>query len=360
MDADRDLEGRLRALPTHVRLSTADAAAVRRLAASPAPHQPRPRRRPLLAPAVAGLLAALVAGNGVATYFAPRYAAAIASAPGVGVLSGPVLHWTGLSASQVTVLGDSVTASGHTLRLVAGRADELRTVLILEVDGVVPKVSKEPTNAWTVGDYPTLTDQFGHTYSPSGVGYGFNFEYQPLTGPAASVGGRLTVHVTSLTRPPATPAGSGAGRGNVSGDWTLRATLFLQPAPALTLPAPVTFEGATYRLTSARAGGLVVVHWTADGPFEEARQRAYAPNTPEPNGPARAAAAPPPDPFRVTVTGPDGSQASGRGGGYSIPRRGPITGEATFFASKPGIYHIRIGSAPDLTLDVPAEGVTGP
>jgi hypothetical protein len=231
---------------------------------------------------------------------------------------------------------------------------------VVEVDGIEPVVSKKPSSAWIVGDIPTLTDQFGHTYSPSGVLYGFNYEYQPLTGPAASVGGRLTLHVTSLTRPPATPRAGGGPGETVSGDWTLHATLFLQRRRGLKLPAPVTFEGATYRLTSARAGGLVVVDWTADGPFDEARQRAYGPHTPEPNGPAGVVAAPPPYPFRVTVTGPDGSQAPGRSGGFSIPRRGPITGEATFFASKPGIYHIRIGSAPALALDVPAEGVTGP
>jgi len=358
-DLDLELERRLRALPTHVQLSAADDAAIRRLTAPPAPN--RPRRQLVLLPAVAGLLAALIAGNGVATYFAPRYAAALASAPGVGVLSGPVLRWTGLSADQLTVLGDSVTANGHTLQLVAGRADELRTVLFVEVDGVEPVVSKKPSRAWIVGDIPTLTDQFGHTYSPSGVLYGFNYEYQPLTGPAASVGGRLTLHVTSLTRPPATPAASGASGETVSGDWTLHATLFLQPAPALKLPGPVTSDGNTYRLTSARASGLVVVHWTAEGPFEQARRTAYAPHTPDPAGKGSpgAGSAPPPDSFRVSVTAPDGSQALERGYGYSIPRRGPITGEVTFVASQPGTYRIHIGSAPELAVDVPPEDATG-
>jgi hypothetical protein len=259
------------------------------------------------------------------------------------------------------VLSDTTTTSGHTLRLVAGRADELRTVMFLEVDGVEPVVSKAPPTGWMVSAVPTLTDQFGHTYSPSGVGYGFNYEFQPLTGPAASVGGRLTLHVASLTHPSATPSANGRPGETVTGDWTLHATLFLQPAPALTLPSPVTSDGNTYRLTSARASGLVVVHWTADGPFEQARRTAYAPHTPDPagKGSPRAASAPPPDSFRVSVTAPDGSQTLERGYGYSIPRRGPITGEVTFVASQPGTYRIHIGSAPELAIEVPAEGATG-
>jgi hypothetical protein len=222
-------------------------------------------------------------------------------------------------------------------------------------------VGKGTTPTWMVADAPTLTDQFGHTYSPSGVGYGFNHEYEPLTGPAASVGGRLTLHVTSLTLPPTASAAADGSRGeHVNGDWTLHATLFLQPAPTLALPRPVTSDGSTYRLTSARASGLVVVHWRADGSFEQLRRNAYAPQTPDLAGKgAGPGSAPPPNPFRVTVTGPDGREALERDYGYGVPRRGPITGEVTFVASLPGTYRIRIGSAPELDVSVPAGAATG-
>jgi hypothetical protein len=310
-----------------------------------------------LLPLVAGVLAALLAVNAAGSYFVPRYADALATAPAVGGISDPVLRWAGLSAGRATALGDTATANGHTLRLVAGRADELRTVLIVQVDDLPPgsEMCLPPTCTdkralwrqhplmWGIGE-ATLTDQFGHSYQPGGVGGGTSLSFQPLAGPAASVGARLSLHVTHLLgQTPSTPA--------VSGDWTLRATLFLQPAAALRLPPAAQAEGNTYTLTSARASGLLVVHWTATGPaVERVRQLAYAGGGHLSDEEMRLSKRL----FDLRVTGPDGRPALAHDFGFEIPRSGAMRGEGTFEANQPGMYQLRFGTnGPQFALQVP-------
>src|SRR5262245_5124865 len=173
-----------------------------------------------LLPLAAGALAVLLAVNAAVMYYVPRYADAFASAPAVGGISDPVLRWTGLSAGRATVLNDTATANGHTLRLVVGRADELRTALIVQVDDLSPgsemclpptckdkrALWRQHSRMWGIGE-ATLTDQFDRSYPPSGVGGGTSLSFEPLAGPAASVGARLTLHVTHLLgQTPTTPA----------------------------------------------------------------------------------------------------------------------------------------------------------
>jgi hypothetical protein len=245
--------------------------------------------------------------------------------------------------------------------VLAGRADALRTVLFIEVDGVPPgwdlclppqctnKRTQELAHpgAWYLG-LVSVTDQFGHGYSQIGPE-----SFEPLAGPAAAVGARLTVRVEGLSRPaPATGAVD-----HVPGDWTLHATLLPQPIPTLALPAPVQFEGNTYRVTSARADGLATVDLLLSGPaVEQERSFAYGPAANRP-----ASGDPRQSPmgqleqryFDVRVTAPDGSEADVHGWGYTTPRSGPMWEQVVFATPVPGVYRIRFGTGAEVSVTVP-------
>ena len=107
-------------------------------------------------------LALLMVTTGIASYFAPRFADALATAPGIGVFAGPVLRDFQLAGQpdRVTPFADTAISSGYRVTLVGGYADPTRTVLLLRWD--------DPR-----GEFPspirfTLTDQFGRTYEPGG------------------------------------------------------------------------------------------------------------------------------------------------------------------------------------------------
>src|SRR5205823_15127075 len=130
-----EVDARLRALPATLTPSSKDARAIARLEMFSVQQQHR-RRNParLVAVAVAGV-AVLVIANGVAAYIAPRYGQALAQVPLVGGISAKLLEFSGVTASKVTVVNDSPTSSGHTVRLLAAYADGLRTVLFIANDG---------------------------------------------------------------------------------------------------------------------------------------------------------------------------------------------------------------------------------
>src|SRR5712691_9672355 len=93
-------------------------------------------RRPMVRlGAVAMTVAIVILLNLVAAYYAPTYNRAIANAPGIGGPSSKILAAVGLRAGDVTSFNDSASSRGHTLRLVAGYADGLRTVLFISIDG---------------------------------------------------------------------------------------------------------------------------------------------------------------------------------------------------------------------------------
>src|SRR5438045_9779143 len=97
--------------------------------------QPRHWIPARLLAAVTAALALLVIANGAAAYYAPRYGQALAQVPLVGGISAKLLEFSGVTASKVTVVNDSSTSSGHTVRLVAAYADGLRTVVFVAIDG---------------------------------------------------------------------------------------------------------------------------------------------------------------------------------------------------------------------------------
>jgi hypothetical protein len=275
-----EVDARLRSLPASLVVGPQDSWAIAHLATIRI-LDGRPRHRPVrLAVALGLALALIVLGNLGAAYYAPAYGRAVADAPVVGAVSGQMLHFFGLSERNVAALNDASVSSGHTIRLVAGFADGLRTVLFVEIDG------KRVTPGYGPGQYGlgdlTLMDQFGHSYQPRGVSVPNNLAFEPLVWPASKVGARLTLHVTSIqalssTASTATP--------RISGDWMLRATLVPEAAHNLPLPAPVRTTTAVYTFTSVRVTSTAVhIEWNTTGSVNDAINQAtgsgLSPQTP--------------------------------------------------------------------------------
>lgn len=351
-----EVELRLRTLPAAGELRPADQRALTRLEEFEWRREPRSRKtlaRPrIFASAVAALvLVALL--NVIAAYFAPRYSGALADAPGIGPISGRVLGAMGLDSGNISAIGDSSTSSGHTLKLAAGYADGLRTVLFVSVDG--KGLSGDPKKYGTQpGDYglspdATLTDQFGHSYDPSGVTGPTDLSFQPLAWPASQVGARLTLHVTALEAVWLMVAGEPS---TVSGDWTLHVTLTSAPAHNIALPQAVKSDRAVYTFTSITASETsIVIHWTVSGPASD-EMRSFGGGTP-----------PPPDDlsrdyFMPQLFDARGTLMQSSDWGYTWPKTGPALGEMTAFIKGPGRYRIQLGAAvvgPDAQrwIDVP-------
>ncbi len=239
-----------------------------------------PIARRLMTLAGAGLALGLV--NLAAAYFSPRYSEVLAGAPVVGSVSGSILRAAGLGADTVTP-GDSVsTSSGHTLRVVGGYADGIRTLLLVEVDGRPLVVASKQTSNYFLDGY--LTDQFGRRYNQIyGPESSVATRFEPLTGLSASQGARLTFHVRALM-----PTWKGTEE-SARGNWVLHATLVRRPAHELSLPAPIQDRDTVHTFTSIRSTYALQVHWTVAGPvvdrirqLSEARSRQLERDRPAP------------------------------------------------------------------------------
>jgi hypothetical protein len=260
-----EIEARLRALPTTLRLTSKDARAIARLEMFRIQERPRHRHPARLVAAVVAALALLVIANGIAAYYAPRYGQALAQVPLVGGINAKFLEFYGLTWQNVTVVNDSSTSSGHTVRLVAGYADGLRTVLFVEIDGngLSGDAKARGPNPGDYGFGGTLTDQFGHSYKPAGVDTPNWLQFEPLVWPASKVGARLTLHATALSKLWLMGPGQHT---ELSGDWTLHATLVAEPVHVLPLPSPVQTTNAVYTFTSLQVTSTAVhVAWTTTG-----------------------------------------------------------------------------------------------
>jgi len=280
-----DVEGRLRALLGRSALTAADASALQQLDRFDIAFAEVGRRgatrawsarfvTPAIAIAVA--LVVIVLANTTGAYFAPRYARILADVPGIGPISGRYLQAVGLSGDDVTLVGDSSTSSGHTLKLVAAYADGLRTVLFVSIDGKGltgdPKQYGPNPGDWAVNfDHISLTDQFGRTYGLWGVGGPTEMQFESLPWPASDLGARLTLHITGLW---AMWKGAKLGPNTsidqesvtVHGDWYLHATLVSQPVHNLALPAPVRSGTGVYSFTSIVASGkTLIIKYTVVG-----------------------------------------------------------------------------------------------
>jgi len=306
-------------------------------------HASAPRR--LLRPAAALLIAlALVGlGNLGAAYYAPRYGQALAQVPLVGGIYAKALEYYGLAPKNVTVVNNSSTSSGHTVRLVAAYADGLRTVLVVEIDGrtlTYGKTSHPSPGEFGVGNHGetpdlgyTLTDQFGHSYT-EGVGNGYTnyLQFQPLVWPASKVGARLTLHITTLMKLWL----EGAGQDEVSGDWTLHATLVAEPVHVLPLPSPVQTSNAVYTFTSLRVTSTAVhIEWTATGALIDDPRLA--------NHGSQAADQLMTDYFLPRLFDSAGRETQDSTSGITLSR--PVKIEFNGYVSGPGRYRLQLGDA---------------
>ena len=351
-----EIDQRLRSLPETLDVDPEDVRAMARIVelrfpTRPAANPKAASRGLLRLGAVGAAVAVVLLVNVVAAYYAPTYSRALALAPGIGGTSSRILAAFGLNPSNVMSINDTATSSGHTLRLAAGYADGLRTVLFVSVDGKGlegdPKGFGMNPGDYGLGNY-ALTDQFGHTYTASGVGSPNSIPFTPLTWPASDVGARLTLQVTSID------ALWLRGAGEVQGDWTLHATLVAEPAHTLALPAAVRTAQAAYTFTSIRSSATtLIIRWTVDGPALDHMNELVA------GAGSRTDPKVPPSPptaeeqqLQRDYFWPQVFDASGRPvqlSMWGITFTKPATGEMTVFIPGPGRYRIQIGGS--LTAD---------
>ncbi len=223
-----------------------------------------------------GLTMALLligAGNLAAAYYAPTYGQALAAAPVLRDVAAPLLHAFGLTEQNAVALTGTSSSSGHTVRLVAGYADGLRTVILLDIDGRGltgnPKQYGLHPGDYGIGQGYSLTDQFGHTYKANGATGPTELQFEPLTWPASKVGARLTLHVTGLEKQ--WLMGQSAPQDTIlAGDWTLHATLMPAAVHDLAVPAPVRTADGVFTVTLLRlTGSELQIRWTVSGPIND-------------------------------------------------------------------------------------------
>jgi hypothetical protein len=357
-----EVETRLRSLPASVALRPADERALAEIHVWPRQASRRRATNPAFR-VVGGAAAAVIAIlliNVVAAYFAPKYEQALADS-GVGPISERLLSAVGLKAGDVTVVGDSATSAGHTLKLVGAYADGLRTVLFVSVDGKGvtgnPKEYGKNPGEWGISfDLAVLTDQFSHSYGGQGVVGPTDLQFQPLAWPASDVGARLTLHVTGIW---AIWKVAEQGPNKVidtealttHGDWSLHVTLISTPNHTITLPAPVHTPVADYSFTGISASETeMVLHWTVSGPVNDGLRSAPTPQNP----PSAVYTQTMQDYFTPRVYDQAGTELQMQDWGITWPKTGPAEGEMTVFINGPGRYRVQLGAAVDSRwVDVP-------
>lgn len=349
-----EIDERLRSLGESLIVGPEDSRALARImelsiptASTGAPRARASRRRVVRVGALATVITFVLLANVVAAYYAPAFSRALAGAPGIGGPSSKILAAFGLNVGDVTSVNDTATSSGHTLRLAAGYADGLRTVLFVSIDGKGldsnPKGFGMNPGDYGLGDY-TLSDQFGRIYVPDGVGGPNMIPFTPLAWPASSVGARLTLHVTSLD------AMWLRGAGEVRGDWTLHATLVAEPAHTLALPAAVRTPQANYAFTSIRSSATTLnIRWTVEGPALDRLNELWAaagsrtdPKIP-PAQPGAEEMQLEHDYFWPQVFDASGRQVQLSDWGITFTK--PAAGVMTAFIPGPGRYRIQLGGA---------------
>jgi hypothetical protein len=289
---------------------------------------------------------ALVGANAVGAYADPAYARSLSRAPLIGLAAGPVLRLAGIDTSQVTSVSETSSSSGHTLSLVAVYADQVRTVLVVYVDGKPALPSKTAFGYNLRG--VRVEDQYGHEYTPygrqyTGAGQGSVLDFQPLTGPAAKGQATLTLHVDGIFLWQArTSTDQPLTKSTVSGNWTLQTKVTRQAGSSLPLPQPVQKGDLTYTVTSLQVSGkLVRATWIVTGGkeisdiYQAAKDGQVGYRQP---GPALA---------RQYVEGgvqsADGNGVSGGSSGYVVQSSQAVTGHTEVVVPAPGKYVLVIG-----------------
>jgi hypothetical protein len=364
MRSIEEVETRLRSLPASVQLRPADDRTLAEIHPWPRPDSRRRVRHAAfrVAGGVAAAVIAILLINVVAAYFAPKYELALADSS-VGPISQRLLSAFGLKAGDVTLVGDSATSAGHTLKLVGAYADGLRTVLFVTIDGGGisgnPKGYGLQPGEWGINyDDMSLTDQFGRSYGGVGLGGPTDLQYQPLAWPASDVGGRLTLHITGIW---AMWKALDQGANKVidteafttHGDWSLHATLISAPYHTIALPAPLHTSMADYRFTGISASETeIVLHWTVGGPAnDQVRDLQSIPPSPNTDPMANPLMH---DYFAPRLFDAGGTELQMQDWGFTWPKTGPAQGEMTVFINGPGRYRIQLGGAVDSRwVDVP-------
>ncbi len=230
-------------------------------AATPAPDRLRARRRRRLRNRLllTGVALAVIVANGAAAYFLPSYAIALGKIPGAGTLLG----WSGLSASDVSILYATTQHNSVGLTVTAGFAGDSATVLTIEVSG--PHATPGTFN--TV----SLTDQFGHVYPETTSGDSVAnlpdgatpdvLTFAPLTGAAAFAGARLTLHADDWA---SICACHDSGAQQITGAWQVTFVLERHPGHRLTW-GPATIDGVTYTFPDVTITGNRLVQMQIDG-----------------------------------------------------------------------------------------------
>jgi hypothetical protein len=353
--SSEEVESRLRALPASATLRPADERAVAEIHLWPRESSRRraTHRALRLSTASAVIVVAILLLNVVAAYYAPKYQRALADS-GVGPISQRLLSAVGLRSSDVTVVGDSATSAGHTLKLVGAYADGLRTVIFVSVDGKGvtgnPKEYGRNPGEWGISfDLATLTDQFGHSYDAQGVVGPTDLQFQPLAWPASDVGGRLTLHITGIWAPwkiaeQRTNKVIDTEALTTHGDWSLHVTLISAPSHTIALPAPVHTPMADYTFTGISASETEMdIHWTISGAINDQMRTAPTPANP----PTDAYQETVRDYFSPRIFDSAGNELQFEEYGTTVPRTGPAFGEMKVFIKGPGRYRIKLGAAVD-------------
>jgi hypothetical protein len=309
----------------------------------------RPRRTAAM---LAAALLVVLVGNIAVAYYIPRYERALAGTPLLGDISRPFLTLIGGEERNATRVDDVSISSGHTVRLVAGYADGLRTVLFIEVDGKGlagdPKAFGRQTGDYGVGfDGLSLTDQFGFRYvmdRPSGSGDYGPLEFPPLNLPASVAGARLTLHVANLVELWHETAELGHYV-QVPGDWNLHVTLVQDPVHSLPLPSALKTSDAVYTFTSVQATRTeVIIHWTVSGaPNDELHRLLNLPGCPCPDDKQSMELMH--GYFWPQLFDADGHLMQIHDFGTAFPEGKPAEGVITAYIPGPGRYRIQLGDA---------------
>lgn len=175
--------------------------------------------------------------------YVPVFTQALADAPLARSVTGPMLRKVGLAGERVTSFGDVSTSSGHTVELVGGYADSVRTILFARVSPAARIVPRDAINEFV------LSDQFGAAYritsEIANVRTGDNvLIFEPLRGPASTAGARLHLSFDTL---------AGAAGPTTKGSWILTGTLAVDPGRDLALPADDTLGPMHISFTQMRA-----------------------------------------------------------------------------------------------------------
>jgi hypothetical protein len=332
-------ELRIRTPPALVPAAIAAAARPSTIAGRGFGSSARPRAARRRVALGAGLIAALLAANAVGTYFVPRYGQALANAPFLGAASGPILRSVGLDGSSLTELSGSTTSNGHTLQLVSGYADSVRTVVFVQVDGRPLEAPSKTSYGFYL--HGTLSDQFGHTYHQVfGGAQGAASSFEPMVWPATATGARLTLHVTALMP-------TGYGDSTVKGDWSLTFTLTQQPGRLLDLPAPLQVGDTTYTFTRMQVSGdLFELNWSITGGAAtrmDALVDGYYGRNPAPPPAVQEKIREAGAQLVPTLLGPNGTSANFLEWGWELPRRQPARGNLKATIPVHGRWVIRLG-----------------